>query len=106
MCCRIADLSNKQVVCIKNGCVLGFIYDVEFNTSDGSLTSIIIPGRPRFFGLFGHDEDIVIPWSEIEVIGKETVLVTTDSIPFDTRTKKGFFSNGFLEPLKNQRLFL
>ena len=93
MCCRIADLSNKQVVCIKNGCVLGFIYDVEFNTSDGSLTSIIIPGRPRFFGLFGHDEDIVIPWSEIEVIGKETVLVTTDSIPFDTRTKKGFFSN-------------
>ncbi len=93
MCCRIADLRNKQVVCIKNGCVLGFIYDVEFNTSDGSLTSIIIPGRPRFFGLFGHDEDIVIPWSEIEVIGQETVLVTTDSIPFDTRTKKGFFSN-------------
>lgn len=93
MCCRIADLRNKQVVCIKNGCVLGFIYDVEFSTSDGSLTSIIIPGRPRFFGLFGHDEDIVIPWSEIEVIGQETVLVTTDSIPFDTRTKKGFFSN-------------
>lgn len=93
MCCRIADMRNKQVVCIKNGCVLGYVYDVEFNTADGSLTSVIIPGRPRFFGLLGHDEDIVIPWSEIEVIGPETILVTTDSAPYEHRTKKGFFSN-------------
>lgn len=93
MGCRIADLRNKQVVCIKNGCVLGYVYDVEFNTCDGTLTAIIIPGRPRFFGIFGHDEDIVIPWSEIEVIGEETVLVTTDSVPYTPRAKKGFFTN-------------
>lgn len=93
MGCRIADLRNKQVVCIKNGCVLGYIYDVEFNTCDGTLTAIIIPGRPRFFGIFGHEEDIVIPWSEIEVIGQETVLVTTDSAPYPTHSKKGFFAN-------------
>ena len=91
MNCRIADLKNKQVVCIKNGCVLGYIYDIEFNTSDGSLTAIISPGRPRFFGVFGHEDDIVIPWSEIEVIGQETVLVTTDSASFSLHTKKGFF---------------
>lgn len=91
MGCRIADLRNKQVVCIKNGCVLGYVYDVEFNTADGSLTAIIIPGRPRFFGILGHDEDIVIPWSEIEVIGQETVLVTTDSAPYNIRPKRGFF---------------
>lgn len=93
MGCRIADLRNKQVVCIKNGCVLGYVYDVEFNTCDGTLTAIIIPGRPRFFGIFGHDEDIVIPWSEIEVIGEETVLVATDSAPYTPRVKKGFFTN-------------
>lgn len=93
MGCRIADLRNKQVVCIKNGCVLGYVYDVEFNTCDGTLTAIIIPGRPRFFGIFGRDEDIVIPWSEIEVIGEETVLVTTDSAPYTPRVKKGFFTN-------------
>ena len=93
MGCRIADLRNKQVVCIKNGCVLGYVYDVEFNTCDGTLTAIIIPGRPRFFGIFGHDEDIVIPWSEIEVIGEETVLVTTDSAPYTPRVKKSFFTN-------------
>lgn len=82
MGCRIADLKNKQVVCIKDACVLGYVYDVEFSTENGTLTSIIIPGRPRFFGLFGHEEDIVIPWCEIEVIGQETVLVSADPTPF------------------------
>ena len=93
MCCRIADMRNKQVVCIKIGCVLGYVYDVEFNTADGSLTAVIIPGKPRFLGIFGREEDIVIPWSEIEVIGPETILVTTDSTPFEARSKKGFLWN-------------
>ncbi len=93
MDCRIADLRNKQVVCIKNGCVLGYVYDVEFNTADGRLTSVVLPGRPRFFGIFGHEEDIVIPWNEIEVIGQETILVTTDSAPFIRKPRKSFFEN-------------
>ena len=76
MNCKIADLRNKQVVCVKNGCVLGYVYDVEFNTASGALSALVIPGRPRVLGLFGHEEDIIIPWSEIEVIGQETILVT------------------------------
>jgi len=78
MYCRISDFKNKQVVCVKNGCVLGFVSDVEINTKDGSLQAIVIQGRLRLFGVLGKDEDIVIPWSEISVIGKETVLVNTD----------------------------
>ena len=78
MLCRIDDLKNKQVVCIKNGCVLGFISDVEMDTLSGNLTSIIIFGRLRFFGLLGREEDIVIPWADISVIGEETVLVKTE----------------------------
>ena len=78
MLCRIDDLRNKQVVCVKNGCVLGFISDVEMDTLNGNLTSIIIFGRLRFFGLLGREEDIVIPWKDISVIGNETVLVNTE----------------------------
>ncbi len=78
MLCRIDDLKNKQVVCVKDGCVLGFISDVEMDTQDGRLTSIIIFGRLRFFGLLGREEDIVIPWDDISVIGSETVLVNTE----------------------------
>ncbi|MCQ2441081.1 MAG: YlmC/YmxH family sporulation protein [Clostridia bacterium] len=79
MSCRIDDLRNKQVVCVKDGCVLGFVSDVEFDTESGILTSIIIYGRLRFFGLFGREADTVIPWKDIVVIGEETVLVTSDS---------------------------
>lgn len=75
---RIADLRNKQVVSVKNGCVLGYVYDVEFNLPDGRLTALVLPGKPRIFGIFGREDDIVIPWRDIEVIGKETVLVNTE----------------------------
>lgn len=91
MNCKIAEMRNKQVVCVKNGCVLGYVYDVEFNTSDGRLTAIVIPGRPRVLGLFGHDEDIIIPWSEIEVIGQETILVNTDSERYMSKPQKSFY---------------
>lgn len=87
MGCRIADLRNKQVVCVGDGCVLGYVCDVEFSTEDGSLTALVIPGRPRFFGLFGHTDDIVVPWREIEVIGQETVLVSTDPSPYRRQSK-------------------
>ncbi len=79
MNCRIAELRNKQVVCVKNGKVLGYISDIELDTKSGSLISLIIYGRPRILGLFGKSEDIVIPWCDIEVIGPETVLVSSDS---------------------------
>ena len=92
MCCRIADLRNKQVVCVKNGCVLGFISDIEINTSNGSLDSIVIFGRPRFLGIFGREEDIVIPWHDISVIGRETVLVNTDPEPFTRLIRKNRYS--------------
>lgn len=78
MFCRIADLKNKQVVCVKNGAILGFVSDVEFNTTTGKMESIVIFGRPRFFGLFGRTDDIVIPWNEIVVIGVETILVSNN----------------------------
>ncbi len=86
MLCRIDDLKNKQVVCVKDGCVLGFVSDIELDTQNGTLTAIIIFGRLRFFGLFGREDDIVIPWNDIKVIGSETVLVNTEA-PFYLREK-------------------
>lgn len=78
--CRIDDLRNKQVVCIKDGCVLGYVSDVELDTQSGTLTAIIIYGRLRLFGLLGREPDTVISWKDIVVIGDETVLVSSDSI--------------------------
>ncbi len=91
MTCRIADFRNKQVVCVKNGAVLGFVSDVDINTDDGKIESLVIFGRPRLFGILGREDDIVIPWQDIEVIGNETVLVRCDPTPFVKISKRGSF---------------
>jgi YlmC/YmxH family sporulation protein len=79
MTCTIADLRNKQVVCVKSGEILGYVSDIEINITNGTLESLVIFGKPKLMGLFGKYEDIVIPWSDIEVIGPETVLVKNES---------------------------
>ena len=81
MVCRIDELRNKQVVCVKDGSVLGYISDIELDVVEGKLTAIVIFGKLRLFGLLGSRDDIVIPWQEIEVIGGDTVLVSTDPTP-------------------------
>lgn len=87
MFCRIDELRNRQVVCVKDGCVLGFVSDIELDTDDGRLTALVIYGRPRMLGLLGHETDIVIPWEEIKVIGNETILVSTDPSPYIQKSK-------------------
>lgn len=77
-CCSITELRNKEVISAKTGCRIGSVCDVEINTCDGSLVSIIVWGRTRFFGLFGKEEDIRICWSDIQVIGEDTILVCCD----------------------------
>lgn len=77
---RGEELKDKQVVCVKSGAIIGNVSDLELDSETGKLTSIIIYGKVQFFGLFGKENDIVIPWDKIEVIGKETVLVDVDNI--------------------------
>lgn len=85
MYCRIDEMRNKQVVSVKDGGVLGFVSDIELDTNSGKLVSIIILGRPKMFGFLGREDDIVISWEQIEVIGKETILVNI-SAPFGIKT--------------------
>lgn len=98
MCCRIVDMKDKQVICIKDGTILGYVNDVEIDTCSGRITAIVIYGRSRFFGLFGKDDDCVIPWCDIEVIGNDTILVGCDPPrPRRKRNKifKSLFGPGF-----------
>lgn len=90
MLCRIQDLRHKEVVCVKDGSLLGPVCDVEFDADTANVLSIVVLGRPRFFGIMGRDDDLVIPWSEIEIIGEDTVLVNCSSLI--ARRKKRFFT--------------
>ena len=45
------------------------------------VLSLIVYGRLRFFGLLGREEDRVIPWEDIEIIGEDTILVCWEEEP-------------------------
>ncbi len=69
------NLRQKEVINIKTAERLGYIRDVEISESTGSIEAIIVPRRNCFFRrLFGGGE-LIIPWSAIEAVGEDLVLV-------------------------------
>ncbi len=74
MLCRIKDFKYKDVVCVEDGTRLGYVGDVEIDTQTARLRSIVIYGKYRWF-FFGREEDIVVPWEDIQIIGEDTILV-------------------------------
>ncbi len=74
----LSELRNKEVVETKTGIMLGRIDDIEINADDSSIDSVIVYGRPKLFGLMGRDSDIVIKYRDIDLIGKDAILVTSD----------------------------
>ena len=72
---RVTDLSCKEVVCISDGVRLGYVSDVDVEVPRGQVQAIVVPGKCRWFGLFGHTEDYVIPWEAIRRVGDDILLV-------------------------------
>ena len=70
-----SDLKIKEVVNVIDGKRLGAITDIEIDIESGRLTAIVVPGPGRFLGLFGRNDDIVIPWDKISKIGVDRILV-------------------------------
>ena len=92
MTCRIIDMRHKEVINVKDGTRLGTVCDVEIDTTDAKLLSIVIYGRLRCFGLLGREDDIIIGWRDIQVIGDDTILVCYNNV---CRVKRhhSFFSD-------------
>jgi YlmC/YmxH family sporulation protein len=73
--CRISDLRYKEVINVRDGSCLGYVSDIEVDTVTAKIMSLIIYGKAKLFGLFFRGEDTVIQWSDIEVIGEDTILI-------------------------------
>lgn len=78
MICSFSSLRNKEIVNIKTGLKIGYADDIELDTSNSNVVSIIVYGRSRAFGIMGRDEDIVIKCNNISLIGEDTILVNFD----------------------------
>ena len=70
-----SDLRYKEVIDIHTGLRLGYVCDLEFDDSEGQLVSLVTPGRSKFFGLLGREDDYVLPWGCIVRIGGDIILV-------------------------------
>lgn len=71
---KASDL-RKDVISIRTGRRLGELMDVEIDDASGRITSLIVPGAAKFWGLAGADADLVIPWQKIIRIGPDCILV-------------------------------
>ncbi len=89
MTARISDMHNKEVINVCDGTRLGYVDDLEVDTCTAQITALVICGRNRLFGLLGRENDIIIQWKDIEVVGDETILVnfSCDSCGCKTRGK-------------------
>jgi len=77
---KISEFQIKDVVSVSNGKRLGNIYDLEINVTTGKIEAIIIQGNAKVMGLFGRDNDIVIPWKQIVKIGTDVILVRHNEV--------------------------
>ena len=70
-----SDLRYKEIIDVHTGLRFVFICDAEFDDREGQITALITPGKARFFGLFGREDDYVIPWKCIIKIGSDIILI-------------------------------
>ena len=73
-----ADLRKKEIINLCDGVRLGFSSDFEFDKCTAQITGLIIESSSGFLCL-GKPDIIVIPWSRIECIGEDTILVNYTS---------------------------
>ena len=68
-------MRHKEVINVKDGTRLGTVCDIEIDTTTARVSALVIYGKLRWLGLLGREDDIVIRWQDIQVIGDDTILV-------------------------------
>ena len=75
MLCCIEELREKDVINVCDGENLGYVDDVRVDTQTHTLYEIIFFGNPLFFGWFGARETIAIPFTRVQLVGKDVILI-------------------------------
>ena len=87
-----SELRYKEVIDIHTGQHLGYVCDAEFDEAEGRMISLITPGRAKFFGLLGREDDYILPWKCISRMGADIILVEVEqNQPRRKREKRKIF---------------
>ena len=75
--CNTENFREKAVVSSCDGRILGHVAEIVFDVCDGRLTAIVVRDEAGFFS-FKKCDDIIIPWSKIEKIGEDVIIVDAE----------------------------
>jgi len=70
----LSQLREKDVINLCNASRLGYINEVEFDSCSGQITALVLCRNTGLFG-WGKEDSLLLPWSRIECIVEDAVLV-------------------------------
>lgn len=78
---RLKEISGKEIIDVSHGIKLGVLgqTDLEINEQTGQIEAFIIPTY-KWFGFKKEDEETLIHWRNIKVIGEDMMVVESDII--------------------------
>ena len=81
--CTLSELKKLEVINLCDGKRLGCVVDLEFDLFLGNITAILVPKKMGWQDWFrkGEKRTLRIPWSHIDKIGDDTILVRMDDCP-------------------------
>ncbi len=88
----IANLRIKEVINKRDGCRLGHVCDVEIDACSGCVLNLVVCRGGRLFSPYGCENDIRVPWCDVDVVGDDTILVCYNPPPAPPRgcSRRGF----------------
>lgn len=85
------DLKNKDVININDGKKLGHITDIVFDSTNGQVVGIIVPGDKK---LFRKNDDIFVPLIRLKKIGNDVIIV---NLPVNDNVNYVQKNNGYIQ---------
>jgi len=73
---RLKDIGGKEIINVSLGVKLGVLgqTDLEINEATGQIEAFIVPTY-KWFGLKKEEEETMIRWKDIKVIGEDMIVV-------------------------------
>jgi YlmC/YmxH family sporulation protein len=73
---RLRDIGGKEIINVSLGVKLGVLgqTDLEINETTGQIEAFIVPTY-KWFGLKKEEEETMIRWKDIKVIGEDMIVV-------------------------------
>ena len=71
---KISDFQVKDIVNTLDGKRLGNVEDIDINLHTGKIDSITV-GTGKMLSFLNKEEEVIIPWNKIKMIGEDVILV-------------------------------